>query len=131
MLDITTAIQRADFFFDKGGPVTPELALRLFEQHDWTSELALQKQLESESKEWCPPNMIFYSGDKALQVCLQDEQTGWFVYSYKERYLSFLPIQKQLWRASASMSRMKLSEAIKKFVAGEHSWLLRKTKEWS
>ena len=120
-------IQRADFACADYDPVDVEGAVKAFLEHDWREELRFEEELSSrevrkffglfraKSDDWCPPGIGFCtSDDRLLHIMTEDEH-----------YVSFFCDSDH---QSVEISYAEAAEAIRRFFAGDHEWLMDKCK---
>lgn len=123
-------IQRADFEAkDAAAADTSELC-RLFESHDWTSELQYRQSLDAGGKESCDPGFgVVLPDGFILHICPDDATSLLCHYHYTtvRRILGLFPSQRQDI-ASWSEPVKNACTLIELFVGRQHEELLHRSR---
>ena len=119
-------IQKADLSSQDYSTQTIEEIARVFETHDWDSELALQKALEERREDSCPPGLGVVPGDgRILHVCPNGDGTAIVHYHFEvsTRILWMIPTTKTEIATASSVPVDSIARVFRLFAEKQHKEL--------
>jgi len=123
----TYTIQGADFGIRSEGPIENSQQVRsILEQYDWSSELALQKQMKSQGLDEAPPNLIVLRElGIYYQLCPLDDESymAYCVVQEPTKLLGIIKWSKDVLLEADAISHNTAVEGIKRFLNADESWL--------